>query len=130
MKNLEYVQRIQERLDRFELGNLGDFRPLKGRKGLFEARMFFGPGYRIYFALEQNRLVVLFCEGDKGTQRPDVRKAQELFDAYRSTRSCQPESGATTWSTGCVSTPRKFPDTLTPPWKRTKEPFRSRSRQS
>lgn len=84
IKDPNNVERVWQRLDRFKLGNLGDIKPVKGRNGLFEARLFFGPGYRLYFALEQNRLVVLFCGGDKGTQRSDIRKAQSLFDAYRS----------------------------------------------
>lgn len=78
------VQRIRHRIERFELGNLGDTKPVRGRSGLFEARLFFGPGYRMYFTLETNRRVVLLFGGNKKTQRGDVRKAAALLDAYRS----------------------------------------------
>lgn len=82
--DLGTVQRIRHRIERFELGNLGDCKPVKGRSGLFEARLFFGPGYRLYFTLEKQRLVVLLCGGDKKTQRRDARRAAALLDAYRS----------------------------------------------
>jgi putative addiction module killer protein len=84
IEDVNNAQHIRQRIDRFEHGNLGDIKPVKGRSGLFEARLFFGPGFRLYFALEKNRLIVLLCGGDKSTQRSDVRKAQALFDAHRS----------------------------------------------
>ena len=40
--------RLQARVLRFELGNLGDHKPVGG--GVWEARVMFGPGYRINFA--------------------------------------------------------------------------------
>jgi len=45
--------------------------------------LFFGPDYRLYFALERQRPIVLLCGGDKATQRRDIRMAQALFKSYR-----------------------------------------------
>jgi putative addiction module killer protein len=82
--DLKTVQRIRHRIERIELGNLGDCLPVKSSPGLFEMRLFFGPGYRIYFALPRPGLAVLLCGGDKGTQRRDIQKAKALFASYRS----------------------------------------------
>jgi len=58
--------RIAARIVRFETGNLGDSKALGG--GLWEARFFFGPGYRLYFGLHAGRLVILLMGGGKGSQ--------------------------------------------------------------
>jgi putative addiction module killer protein len=42
--------RVSARIDRFDRGDLGDHKPLRGHSGLFEARLHFGPAYRLYFA--------------------------------------------------------------------------------
>jgi putative addiction module killer protein len=49
--------RIQVRVFRFEQGNLGDHRQVG--KGVWEARLDFGPGYRIYFGKDGQRIVIL-----------------------------------------------------------------------
>ena len=51
--------RIDKRLERLEDGNFGDCQSV-GR-GVFELRLHFGPGYRIYFGQIDNRLVLLLC---------------------------------------------------------------------
>ena len=65
--------RIQARVLRFETGNLGDHKHLDG--GVWEARVMFGPGYRLYFGKEGDELVLLLIGGDKGSQRKDIAKA-------------------------------------------------------
>ena len=56
-------QRIDKRLARLEDGNLGDCESVGD--GIFELRLHFGPGYRIYFGQIENTLVLLLCGGDK-----------------------------------------------------------------
>jgi putative addiction module killer protein len=72
--------RIVVRLDRVELGNLGDHRVLDA--GLFELRFDFGPGYRVYCGEVDDRIVLLLCGGDKGTQRRDIHKARDYWKDY------------------------------------------------
>lgn len=73
--------RIKARINRLESGNLGDWRRVS--LGVFEIRMHFGSGYRVYFGLDGQRIVILLCGGDKGTQQKDIRLVQMYLDDYK-----------------------------------------------
>jgi putative addiction module killer protein len=72
--------RIKLRLDRIEQGNLGDYRSVG--EGVYELRINYGPGYRVYFGQVGSTVVLLLCGGDKSTQEQDIRKAQEYWEEY------------------------------------------------
>ncbi len=74
--------RILTRLNRVRLGNFGDCKPLGD--GVFELRMTFGPGYRVYFGREGEQVVLLLCGGDKSTQSKDIERAKAAWIDYRS----------------------------------------------
>jgi len=61
-------------------GNLGDHKNIGG--GVWEARVMFGPGYRIYFGKDGNTIIVLLAGGDKGSQAKSIVKAQEHWRNY------------------------------------------------
>ena len=67
--------RIVARVDRLALGNPGDVRPVG--EGISELRIDVGPGYRIYFKQQGNRIFIL-CGGDKSSQDSDIKKAKVL----------------------------------------------------
>jgi len=71
--------RILKRLDRAGQGNLGDVAPVGG--GVSEMRIFYGPGYRVYFVQRGAELIVLLCGGDKSTQPADIKEAKALAEA-------------------------------------------------
>ena len=73
--------RIDVRLDRVKLGNFGDRKSIKG--GIFELRLQFGAGYRIYFGLEGNQCVLLLAGGSKKTQTKDIKTARRLWKMYQ-----------------------------------------------
>lgn len=73
--------RIQTRLDRLESGNFGDCRAV-GR-GVFELRLHFGAGYRIYFGEVDNTVVLLLCGGDKSSQVRDIEQAKMYWQMYK-----------------------------------------------
>ncbi len=81
IKDMQTKQRVQNRLDRVERGNLGDCKPVG--QGIFELRMDFGAGYRIYYAVAGTTLIVLLVGGDKSTQDKDILAAQKLWKDNR-----------------------------------------------
>ena len=72
--------RIQARVLRFEMGNLGDHKSVGS--GVWEARVMFGPGYRIYFGKDGDSIIVLLVGGDKGSQAKDISRAQGFWSDY------------------------------------------------
>ena len=64
---------IDRRINRMELGNLGDHRFC--RDGIWELRIDIGPGYRVYYAIAGTQVVLLLCGGDKQTQDADIHQA-------------------------------------------------------
>jgi len=69
--------RIQARVLRFELGNLGDSKSVG--EGVWEARLAFGPGYRLYFGRHGKIVILLLLGGDKGSQAKDIRRAKQYW---------------------------------------------------
>ena len=73
--------KIRVRLDRARLGNLGDNKPVD--EGVWELRIDHGPGYRVYFAKEGTRLVLLLVGGDKASQKRDIAQAVSYLQDHR-----------------------------------------------
>lgn len=76
LKDKAAVARIMSRIYRMESGNFGDVKSVG--ENLFEARLFFGPGYRLYYTFKGQMLVLLLCGGNKSTQAKDIAKAEKL----------------------------------------------------
>jgi putative addiction module killer protein len=70
---------VMARINRMRVGNLGDAKPIKGGGGIWEIRITYGPGYRIYFAKQDNKIIVLLIGGDKGSQDRDIEKAKKYW---------------------------------------------------
>lgn len=73
-------QRIVARLRRFEFENFGDVKPVGD--GVNEARIDYGPGYRLYYVRQSNIVVVMLCGGDKASQRRDIAMAKEMAKEF------------------------------------------------
>lgn len=73
--------RIRARITRLGLGNAGDYRPIRG--GLFEMRLHFGPGYRVYFGYDGVEIVLLLLGGDKSSQSEDIVKSFVYWKNYQ-----------------------------------------------
>jgi putative addiction module killer protein len=76
LKDRQAVLRIQVRIDRAELGNFGDVKPVG--EGVSEMRIDFGPGYRVYFVQRGMEIIILLAGGNKSTQAKDIKTALEL----------------------------------------------------
>lgn len=81
LRDREARVRIRTRLGRVRIGNLGDAKSVG--QGVSELRIPYGPGYRIYFGQDGDRVVLLLCGGDKRSQRQDIIEAQERWADYQ-----------------------------------------------
>lgn len=81
LKDLKGRVAIQRRTDRLTGGNFGDHRFC--RDGVWELRIDFGPGYRVYYAQEGETIVVLLCGGSKRTQSTDINDAVKHWRDYQ-----------------------------------------------
>ena len=73
--------KIASRINRLAAGNIGDCKSL--RQGLFELRIDWGPGYRVYYAMIGRECALLLCGGDKRKQAADIERAAEYLKDYK-----------------------------------------------
>ncbi len=66
----------RSRIARFELGLFGNVKSVGG--GVSEARVGYGPGYRISFTRRGAEVVSLLCGGNKSSQSRDIKTAQAM----------------------------------------------------
>ncbi len=52
-------------------------------EGIFEAKIDYGPGYRIYFALNGKELIVLLLCGNKDTQSADISESKIYWKEFK-----------------------------------------------
>ncbi len=71
---------VDARLARVRAGNFGDCKSVGD--GVFELRIAFGPGLRVYYGLHGRKIVVLIGGGDKRSQARDIRRAHELWQQF------------------------------------------------
>ena len=71
--------KILSRIDRAERGNLGDHKQVEGP--IWEMRIDYGPGYRLYYAQQGHTIYLILCGGDKSSQSKDIQLALEMWRA-------------------------------------------------
>lgn len=76
-------KRILLRLDRLKDGNFGDFKKIDNN--LYELRFMFGAGYRIYYTIENDTIVLLINGGDKKSQSKDIKIALSIINKLKGT---------------------------------------------
>ena len=69
--------RIDLRLNSVRKGSFGVRRDVGD--GIFELKIDYGPGYRVYYKKIGNDIVVLLCGGDKSTQDADIKNAKKIL---------------------------------------------------
>jgi len=67
---------IASHIDRIECGNFGKVEPVGD--GVYEKKINYGPGYRLYYCKKGDDWIVLLCGGDKSNQQSDIDQAKEL----------------------------------------------------
>ncbi len=81
LKDRVAVARITARVKRLSNGHFGDCRYL--RDSVRELRIDYGPGYRVYFTLRGDSLILLLAGGDQSTQEADIDPSIQLADMWR-----------------------------------------------
>jgi len=76
LRDRKAVLAITQRLDRAIVGNFGDVAPVG--EGVSEMRIFVGPGYRLYYTIRKNTIILMLCGGDKSMQGKDIKKAKKM----------------------------------------------------
>ena len=89
---------------RLAQGNYGDYAPVG--EGVSELRLFFGPGYRVYFGEQGETVVVLLCGGHKASQARDIVQAQAYWREYQQREHVPHDPG------GGGSVPPPHPDEI------------------
>lgn len=81
LKDTTVRHTVQTRIRRIEVsGHIGDYKNLKD--GVYEMRIHKSRGYRIYYGLEGDTIIILLVGGEKGTQKKDIKKAKEYWQSY------------------------------------------------
>ena len=78
LRDVKARVRIDLRLNSVKKGVFGDQKSVGN--GIFEIKINYGPGYRLYYKKARDDIVVLLCGGDKSTQEEDITKAKEILE--------------------------------------------------
>ncbi len=73
--------RVAKALVQFSLGNMSEVKSVGG--GVLERRLDFGPGYRLYFGRDGERLIIPLAGGTKSRQQRDIETAQACWEDYK-----------------------------------------------
>lgn len=76
LKDIKGKVSILRRIERIRKGNFGDYKGLGNE--VSELRISVGAGYRVYYTIQNNEVVLLLVGGDKSSQKQDIQKAKEL----------------------------------------------------
>ena len=68
------------------MGNFGDAKQLKGKNGIWELRIDYGPGYRVYFGKKGTTIVIILAGGSKKSQDRDIAKADKYWLDYEGSK--------------------------------------------
>ena len=78
-------------LTRLKVGQHSKVKSVGG--GVKEYKIDFGPGYRIYFGMDGDNLIILLCGGDKKTQGKDIEKSKIYWQDYKDRKKKEVKHG-------------------------------------
>lgn len=83
LKDPKAKSKLTARLFRAQHGNFGDWKEIKGVKGLFELREHYGPGYRIFYTVVGQKIILLLAGSSKKEQARTIAKAADYLADFR-----------------------------------------------
>lgn len=81
LRDQQAAARIAARTARIALGLFGDCKPVGD--GVWELKIDWGPGYRVYYAKKGRSVILLLCGGDKRGQGADIKRAKRLWQDWQ-----------------------------------------------
>ena len=82
LKDLKAKAKVLFRIQKIETqGHFGDFKPVGN--GIFELKINYAKGYRVYCKEKEGRIVVLLIGGNKSTQKKDIEKAKKIWNKLK-----------------------------------------------
>jgi putative addiction module killer protein len=79
--NAEARGKVTTALYRMGLGNFSNVRGVGS--GVFECKINFGPGYRVYFGKDGEQMVILLGGGTKKRQQGDIQQALARWENFK-----------------------------------------------
>ena len=89
--NAQAATKVTANLVRMASGNFSNSKSISG--GVYESRIDFGPGYRVYFGKDGKKIIILLGGGTKKKQRVDIQKAHELWKEYKKRKKQEKHNG-------------------------------------
>ena len=80
LRDRKAAARVAATVQRLSMGLMADWKAMGG--GVHEIRLVYGPGYRVYFAFQGKKVILLLCGGDKSSQKRDITRARKLKEEY------------------------------------------------
>lgn len=84
LKDKKIQVKIRSRISRASLGNFGDWKSLENASGIYEMREHYGSGFRIFYKLVGNKIILLLAGSTKNDQDRTITKAKEYLADYES----------------------------------------------
>jgi putative addiction module killer protein len=76
--------KVTRAIARMQQGNFSNVKSV--REGVLEYKIDFGPGYRIYFGRDGDKIVILLTGGTKKQQQRDIHAAQDYWRDYKQSK--------------------------------------------
>ena len=79
--NAQAAAKVTTAITRLEGGNTSNAKSIG--TGVYELKINFGPGYRVYFAYDGIDIVILLAGGTKKRQSKDIKTAKKRWADYK-----------------------------------------------
>ncbi len=80
LRDIKGRAKVIAQIKRLSLGNFGKAKSVGD--GVYELKIDFGAGYRVYYAKSGKEIVLILCGGIKKTQQADIDKAKEFWSKH------------------------------------------------
>lgn len=83
LRDVRAKVKITKAITQMEAGNFSDHKSIADSGGLYERRIDYGPGYRIYYIKEGDELIIIFAGSDKSDQQKAIDNAKRYLKDYK-----------------------------------------------